>query len=230
MEERLIKSAERVKNHGEIFTPKKTVKYMLDQPEIKEKLHSLTATFLEPSAGEGAFLVEILKRKMIYAIGQSHSDKEYGENCLISLSSLYGIEILEDNIEILIMNMIMTFSDIYTTHVRSNFDVKAADKHVLESAKVIIRANMVQGDALKRVKSDGSPIIFSEWKLISGKIRKVQRTEYTFDSIIEDGDPTGTVNGYSEQTSLFGIPEPEEKPKKQYTVVKWTDIYKQKVV
>ena len=63
MSEKIIKSADRVKNIGEVFTPQKTVDFMLDQPEIKAKVNSLTATFLEPSAGEGAFLVEILKRK-----------------------------------------------------------------------------------------------------------------------------------------------------------------------
>ena len=55
MLEKIIKSADRVKNIGEVFTPKKTVDFMLDQPEIKTKVNSLTATFLEPSAGEGAF-------------------------------------------------------------------------------------------------------------------------------------------------------------------------------
>lgn len=55
MPEKIIKSADRVKNLGEVFTPKKTVDFMLDQPEINEKVNDLTATFLEPSAGEGAF-------------------------------------------------------------------------------------------------------------------------------------------------------------------------------
>ena len=36
MSEKIIKSADRVKNIGEVFTPQKTVDFMLDQPEIKE--------------------------------------------------------------------------------------------------------------------------------------------------------------------------------------------------
>lgn len=55
-EERLIKSNERVKNIGEVFTPKDTVDFMLNQPEVMAKINDLNATFLEPSAGEGAFL------------------------------------------------------------------------------------------------------------------------------------------------------------------------------
>ena len=57
MTEKLIKSKIRVKKHGEVFTPKSIVNLMLNQPEIQEKLNSLTSTFLEPTAGEGAFLI-----------------------------------------------------------------------------------------------------------------------------------------------------------------------------
>ena len=71
MSEKIIKSVDRVKDIGEVFTPQKAVNFMLDQPEIKEKVESLTATFLEPSAGEGAFLVEILRRKLNYAQKQN---------------------------------------------------------------------------------------------------------------------------------------------------------------
>ena len=76
MTEKIIKSVDRVKDIGEVFTPQKTVDFMLDQPEIKEKVNSLTATFLEPSAGEGAFLVEILRRKMEYAKSQSKTNEK----------------------------------------------------------------------------------------------------------------------------------------------------------
>ena len=61
-EMKLIKSSERVRTLGEVFTPRRIVELMLDQPEITAKINDLSATFLEPSAGEGAFLVEILRR------------------------------------------------------------------------------------------------------------------------------------------------------------------------
>ncbi|MBP2058393.1 type I restriction-modification system DNA methylase subunit [Lactobacillus colini] len=83
MTEKIIKSADRVKNIGEVFTPKKTVDLMLDQPEIKEKVNILDATFLEPSAGEGVFLVEILKHKLSVAVRQSKTTKEMqNKHCL----------------------------------------------------------------------------------------------------------------------------------------------------
>ena len=52
-EEQLIKSPDRVKDVGEVFTPRRIVELMLDQPEITAKINDLSATFLEPSAGEG---------------------------------------------------------------------------------------------------------------------------------------------------------------------------------
>lgn len=89
MSEKIIKSADRVKNIGEVFTPKKTVDFMLDQPEVKAKVNSLTATFLEPSAGEGAFLVEILRRKLAYAKTQASDNQDLQNKFLQVLSTLF---------------------------------------------------------------------------------------------------------------------------------------------
>ncbi|CDA26258.1 dNA methyltransferase [Lactobacillus amylovorus CAG:719] len=227
MSEKIIKSADRVKDIGEVFTPKKTVDFMLDQPEILEKVNSLTATFLEPSAGEGAFLVEILKRKLKYAMKVSNDPVELQINFLRVLSTLYGIELMEDNVEMLVINMVNTFRDIYFNTIDT---LEQSDK-VLKSANVIISANMAQGDTLTRKTATGDPIVFSEWKSIGSD--KVQRTEYTFDSIIEGGGPVGTVQNQSEQLSLFADPyaddESEKHDIKHYLPVKWEDIYKQLV-
>lgn len=201
---------------------------MLDQPEITEKINDLHATFLEPSAGEGVFLTELLLRKMRGALKQSNNAREYGVNCLIGLSSLYGIELLEDNVEVLVMNMNDTFRDEYRDQMSTSFQT-APNQKVMKSAKVIIRANMAQGDALKRTTSDGSPIIFSEWVSTDRK-NYVQRTEYTFDAIVEGSDPTGTVSGASEQLDLFSLDEsPDEDKQVSYAPCNWFDIYKEKL-
>lgn len=226
MPEKIIKSADRVKDIGEVFTPKKTVNFMLDQPEIQERVNSLTATFLEPSAGEGAFLVEILKRKLSFATKQSKDMKEMQINFLRALSTLYGIELMEDNVEMLVINMVNTFRDVYF----NTFSHEEQNQKVLKSANVIISANMAQGNALTRKTNTGGPIIFSEWKpLPKGK---VQRTEYTFDSIIEGGNATGTVQPEFEQLDLFAEPDErdsEEVDSKSYAPCFWEDIYKKKI-
>lgn len=227
MSEKIIKSADRVKDYGEVFTPKKIVDFMLDQPEIITKINDLAATFLEPSAGEGAFLTELLSRKMRVALKQANNAHEYGVKCLITLSSLYGIELLEDNVEALVMNMNDTFRDEYREKVESDFQA-APDIKVLKSAQVIIRANMAQGDALKRITSEGNPIIFSEWAPTSKK-GYVQRTEYTFDAIVEGSAPTGTVKGASEQLDLFDLDDSDDQKQISYATCKWQDIYLEKI-
>lgn len=225
MNEKIIKSADRVKNLGEVFTPKKVVNLMLDQPEITAKVNSLTATFLEPAAGEGAFLVELLRRKLEYAKTQSNSVKDMQRKFLQALSTLYGIELMEDNIEMLVMNMNNTFRDVYF----NTFRPEDQNNKVLRSAQVIIAANMAQGDALKRVTDDGSPIIFSEWQPV-GKT-KVQRTEYTFDSIIEGGESLRSVQKEVKQLDLFSDLNEKEEPieERSYSVVRWEEIYKRLV-
>ena len=83
--ESLTKSKARVKELGEVFTPAALVSEMLDKlpPDcwLPEK------TFLEPSCGNGNFLVAILERKL-----------DMGHPPLQALATIYGVDIMEDNI------------------------------------------------------------------------------------------------------------------------------------
>ncbi|MEE8825088.1 hypothetical protein LASUN_01190 [Lentilactobacillus sunkii] len=236
MTEKIIKSDSRVKSHGEVFTPKKIVRLILDQPGIMENVNSLSSTFLEPSAGEGAFLTEVLKRKMSVAT-HSTSFERFNNNSLVCLSSLYGIELLEDNVEMLVMNM---FSEFYRDYLNGCTLFKSKPRsNVLKSAKVIIQANMVQGDALKRTTMNGDPIVLSEWKLLPIKrgVRKVQRNISTFDSIIGQSDlMAGSARKAPEQMELFeDSREPNQNPDhlqnfERYTPVKFEDVYKRQTI
>lgn len=235
MNEKLIKSTSRVKNLGEVFTPKKTVNLMLDQPEIQERIQELTSTFLEPAAGEGAFLVELLKRKIKIAMQESNTEKEFGENCLIALSTLYGIEIMEDNVEMLVMNMILTFEEMYSQILFADFSNSKPEKKILKSAQTIIKANIAQGDTLKGSTADGKPIIFSEWKIIKGRPKKVKRLEYTFESILTGSKAEKAQKKVFEEIDLFASyydgedRSQKQETKKEYATVKWSDIYKEEL-
>lgn len=83
-----IKSKKRVKDFGEVYTNEREVKAMLDL--VKEESYQIDSLFLEPACGNGNFLVEILKRKL--------SVSKTKEEVLIALSSIYAIDILEDNV------------------------------------------------------------------------------------------------------------------------------------
>ncbi|PKX51884.1 DNA methyltransferase [Lactiplantibacillus plantarum] len=233
-EERLIKSNKRVKDHGEVFTPKQIVKLMLDQDELQDDLKSLTATFLEPAAGEGAFLTEVLRRKLLMAKRLSHSMTEYEQHALLALSSLYGIELLVDNTERLVMNMYHTFYHAYIAELQRYGEYE--NKATVSSAITIISANMVQGNALTGRNKDDQPIVFSEWRQLPEKRKAVwvQRTEYTFDAIINDGPSLdGQIKGHGvEELSLFELDDNrvEEVVPMSYAPLKITDVYKEKLI
>lgn len=228
--ERLIKSSHRVKNHGEVFTPKNIVNLILEQPEIFEKVKDISATFLEPSAGEGAFIVEIIRRRIEICNTISKTQKEFDFNCLLALSTIYGIELLEDNIEMLVMNSYAIFSECYQKYAYDNKYI--INSKVLKSARVIIQANMQQGDTLKYINSEGNPIIFSEWQVQKNK--KIKRIEFTFESIINDGKPLDSVTPSVEQLDLFNLLDDETEKssnkKIEYKIVNFEDVYKKQTI
>src|SRR5438128_11091824 len=93
----LIKSRKRVADHGEVFTPSWIVESMLDL--VKGETERVDSRFLEPACGSGNFLVRILQRKLAAVelkFGQSDFEKRH--YALFALMSIYGIELLDDNI------------------------------------------------------------------------------------------------------------------------------------
>ena len=59
----LVKSKERVADHGEVFTPAWMVEAMLDL--VKEETERIDSRFLEPACGSGNFLVQVLRRSSL---------------------------------------------------------------------------------------------------------------------------------------------------------------------
>ncbi|WP_262350065.1 hypothetical protein [Limosilactobacillus fermentum] len=83
---------------------------------------------------------------------------------MIALTSLYGIELLVDNTELLVMHMYRLF---YQEYLRQMGKYQASEKKkVVKSALTILKVNLVQGDALTGKNKNGDDIIFSEWTLL----------------------------------------------------------------
>lgn len=235
--EKIIKSKKRVQNHGEVFTPQRTVKQMLDLPSIKEACQNVTATFLEPAAGEGAFLVEVLNRKMKMITKKYGDDLTSFENySLLALSTLYGVELLEDNAQRCVMHMYQVYYEVYLQQaLKHELKVK---NNVLNSAKLIISKNIAQGNFLTKLSTNGKPIVFSEWKPINlrsnTKTIKVQRTEYTIHDILNgvEKEIGETSIHYEKEVQLdlfefyndLNIVETTKKRLK-YVPVKIADVY-----
>ncbi|MCJ0933158.1 methylase [Virgibacillus halodenitrificans] len=245
MEEIGIKSKLRVQKHGEVFTPKKIVNKMLDLKGVKEACESLHTTFLEPAAGEGAFLVAILERKLNIVVKHYNDDLARFENySLLALTSLYGIELLEDNAQTCVLNMFQAYYDIYQEQVQ--YHSGKLKKKVLDSAKEIISSNIRQGNFLTKKAIDGNPLVFSEWSPVNMKKTtkriKIQRTEYTLDEIYgsvekESGKAINKVLNKTiesdKQLDMFDLLEEDDidnenkNPKEmRYTRVNIIDVYK----
>lgn len=191
----LMKSKHRVQKHGEVFTPQWVVDKMVAIPGIKEKTEDVFATFLEPSAGEGAFLLAIEDIKLRF-VTDNHSGDVWRIYALWALSSIYGIEFLEDNLAAARQNMLELFLDYYDA-VQGAPLSKRSDLY--KSARTIIWANVVQGDTLAHKNNSGEEIVFSRWNSVEGSPRQVRRTTFSYSSLFGDDD----ISKSGVQLSLF---------------------------
>lgn len=86
-----LDKAQRIRQYGEVFTPLPTVREMLDTLEKQNPaIFDPQRTFLEPACGDGAFVVEILRRKF----ERCRRPGDYR----VALESVYGFEIQPDNV------------------------------------------------------------------------------------------------------------------------------------
>jgi len=169
----LIKSKQRVADHGEVFTPPWMVEAMLDL--VKGESERIDARFLEPACGSGNFLVRILQRKLAAVeLKFGKSDFEKRHYALLGLMCTYGVELLADNIAECAKNMLEVFA-IYLG-LEGTDDLYRAAQHVLAQ-------NLVHGDALTMLTAGGSPIVFAEWGYL-GKGR-FQRRDFRLDVLTQ---------------------------------------------
>lgn len=213
----LIKSKERVQNHGEVFTPKWMVQKMLAEPAIQEKIKDIHATFLEPSAGEGAFLVEIMHQRLSY-LDQQVSKTSWPKQALWALMSIYGIELLQDNLLKARDAMLKVIINHYQAKMQKQLSVKT---EFYKAAKFVIVTNIVQGNTLEYTTNEGKLIEFSHWWPVNDK---VQREVFTYKSLFNNSD-LDDMRATEGQLSLFGELEPETE--KEYVLCDVLKVYKE---
>lgn len=180
----LIKSKQRVADHGEVFTPEWLVDAMLDL--VKDETERLDSRFLEPACGSGNFLTKILKRKLA-TVETKYSKSEFDRKhyAVLSLMCIYGIELLKDNIEECKANLLEIFSEYLNLK---------PDDVLYACGDYVLTQNIVHGDALTMKDITGKPITFAEWGYL-GK-GKFQRRDFRFDVL------TGS-SAFSAEGSLF---------------------------
>ena len=182
--EKQVVSRERVSGHGEVYTGKREVNAMLDL--VKQETERIESRFLEPACGNGKFLTAILDRKLrVVEARYGNSQLEYERYAILAASSIYGIDILEDNVSQCRERLFEVFDRNYTGTFGGQANVKCR-----EAVRFILERNIIWGDALtlKTVgaclsPSDGrqkkpSYIVFSEWSPVNGSMLK--RRDFTF--------------------------------------------------
>jgi len=150
--EKIIKSKNRVRDNGEVFTPSWLIEDMLNLiPD--EEWADPKKIFLEPACGNGNFLVVIYKKKIVH-----------GSTPLQALQTIYGIDIMPDNI--------------LECKKRLLSEIRLYDRrehcHALKKA---INSNIRLGDSLKFSMED----IFAPFHMASIKLilfRQQQQKEY----------------------------------------------------
>ncbi len=172
-----VKSKKRVAEHGEVFTGEREVSDMCDL--VKQETERIDSRFLEPACGNGNFLAEILRRKLnivkqIY--GKSNAD--YEKYAFIAVSSLYGVDILQDNVSECRERLYNIWLNEYRNIVK-----KSINEKVCEAISYLLKKNILCGDALTLKRNDGIPIIFAEWSFITGN--KVKRRDYSLAELLE---------------------------------------------
>lgn len=195
-----VKSRQRVTDHGEVFTAQREVNAMLDL--VKQETERIDSRFLEPACGTGNFLVEILKRKLA-VVEQRYSKNqiEYERYAILALSSIYGVDILMDNVQTCRDRLL----GIFTHYYQKNYKELKSD--FLRSAEFILSKNILWGDALDLRTPDENavPIVFSEWSAVNGSM--IKRRDYTMHNLLQS-QPMEGPNLFSDLGDKAFIPTP----------------------
>lgn len=197
-----VKSRKRVQDHGEVFTNEREVNAMLDM--VKQETERIESRFLEPACGNGNFLAEVLRRKLAVVARQyKKSPDDYMRYAFVAASSLYGVDILEDNAQ-------ECRERLYgIVEAEAKRVIKNPDALFLEAVRYLLHKNILCGDALTLKDSNGEPITFAEWSLVTGD--KVKRRDFLLSDLLDGNTDKG------ETLSLFADEQPDTGDVRSHT-------------
>jgi hypothetical protein len=200
-----VKSKKRVADHGEVFTADREVNAMLDL--VKQETERIDSRFLEPACGNGNFLAEVLRRKLkVVNERYSKNQVEWELYAVIAVSSIYGVDILEDNAEECRERLFKLFEESYKSLFKEKSKAECS-----RSISFLLKRNILWGDALDFTNPETKkPIVFSEWSPVNGSMLK--RRDYVFKFLVEQ----------THQFSMFndeGDPAAIDEPIKDFPLV-----------
>jgi SAM-dependent methyltransferase len=190
-----VKSRKRVADHGEVFTNEREVNAMLDL--VKAETERIDSRFLEPACGNGNFLAELLNRKLKVVNDRYKKNQlEWERYAVLAVSSIYGVDILEDNAEECRERLFQLFENTYDALFG-----KTCKPECLRSVKFLLNRNILFGDALDFTNpKTKKPIIFSEWSAVNGSLLK--RRDYVFRFLVEKSHQYSLFNDEGKYVAL----------------------------
>ena len=200
-----VKSKKRVAEHGEVFTSEREVNAMLDL--VKDETERIDSRFLEPACGNGNFLAEILNRKLrVVESRYAKSQLEFERYSVIAISSIYGVEIQEDNAIECRERLFDIFNTKYTLLYRDK-----CKEECRRSVRFLFNRNILWGDALDFTNPvTKAPIVFSEWSAVNGSMLK--RRDYVFRFLVEKTHQFSLFNDEGEAAAI-------DEPVKEYPLI-----------
>lgn len=167
-----VKSKARVVAHGEVFTAEREVNAMLDL--VKPETERIESRFLEPACGTGNFLVEILRRKLaVCARRHTATQFEWERAAVIATSSIYGIDLLPDNVAECRQRLFGIFNADYTARFAEKCKPECRN-----AVQFLLETNIMVGDALTlKHPETGRDIVFAEWSPLNGVL--LRRRDFT---------------------------------------------------
>ncbi|MDO5055615.1 MAG: SAM-dependent DNA methyltransferase [Pasteurella oralis] len=190
------KSKKRIADHGEVFTNEREVNAMLDL--VADQATNPEKTFLEPACGTGNFLSAILARKLD-AVAAKHKkiQSHYERHAVLAVSSLYGIELLPDNVAECRKRLSRQFAEHYQT-----LYPKSHNAECCRSVDFILSKNILCGDALSLKTADQKDIVFTEWKMLGSQFKQ---RDFIYRDLVEN---LSDLPLFSDQGEQAFIPQP----------------------
>jgi hypothetical protein len=199
-----VVSRQRVADHGEVYTAKREVDAMLDL--VRHETDRIDSRFLEPACGTGNFLAEVLTRKLnVVKERYSKTQLDFERNAVLAIGSIYGIDLLPDNIRDCRERLLDIFADQYQHLYKDK-----ARPECISTARFILSKNILRGDALnlKTIATEDlpeTPIIFSEWALANGSL--IKRRDFIFSHLVQQSSHR-EMPLFSDLDEEAYIPEP----------------------
>jgi hypothetical protein len=211
--EKQVVSRKRVSDHGEVLTARREVNAMLDL--VKQETQRIESRFLEPACGNGNFLAAVLERKLAVVENRyGKSQVEYERYAVLAVSSVYGIDILQDNVYECRKRIVDIFDASYTRLFK-----KQANDRCRAAVRFVLGCNIIWGDALtlRTIGERPTYIVFSEWSPVNGSMLK--RRDFTFRELLTH-ESRRELPLFSDLGEDVFIPTPE----KEYPPIHFLEI------